>query len=301
MVAPPDRIDVEAAVIDHLRRHLVDRGYPHGDLDDLRDLAIRSANADFRKIAAVPRTWTLPKIPLTFDPMLQQGVDRLRQAVAAGADLTPFQSTSRLDPNFNDHLFSDWGIHHFHLGINQHPLHPEFVGRTGPVLFAFPTQDRFLVIGIDEHGAWTDPQLLEVLHENWPEELSRYRHFGAQASALTNAEEIKNFRKHGVNGAVRLADGTVYTCLNSGRAGDGTPVTVVMAANDLVRTVRQLQKHIDERLQTMAEIVEQKRGLETAKQQFKFVMVREGENRQPGYYLDEQMTGYSFHLQSPPT
>jgi len=284
-----------------LRQHLAALGYPEADLTDLRSLAIRAANAGFRTISINPRSLEMPSPPIVVEQELSLGFERLRTAVEMGDDLTPFQSKRRLNADFHDHLLTDWGIHHFHLGAVDDAHDSRFVARTGPVLYAFLTANRFLALCIDKHGTWADPQLLQVLHSQWPEVIAFCQVAEKVLNPLSRESEIRAFRQAGINAFVQLADGTVYRSLNEGgRVIDGTPLRVVMSANHLVATVRQIQKHINEMLPRAHVVVAEKRGVDPSLLRFEVVIEREGVERPAGWWLDEVTTGYPFFLQEAP-
>lgn len=282
-----------------MRDHLDQRGYSHADLKELRDLAIRVANADFRAIASQPRIFQMPSPPFGIAPELLDGFTALHLAVTEGQDLTYFQSKKRLNADFHDHLLSDWGIHHFHLGAGPDSADSRFVSRTGPLLFGFVTDSHFLAIGIDGHAQWADPDLLERLHRYFPSAIADCRVSGPLQGALTTKEEIASFRKAGVNGVVTLPDGTHYRA-KGGRTTNGAPIYAVTAANRLVANVRRIQRHVNAQLPTMRVKVAEERGVHPEGLVFEVVMVRMGESRTAGFWLDEVTTGYSFLLQEAP-
>lgn len=302
--ATPDStsdLNVETSMIAHLRGLLAEQGYLNNDLADLRSLAIRAANAAFRRIQPKARRVETPSPSFGISPELQQGVTLLFKAVEYGLDLTPFQSKLRLtDPDFHDHLLTDWGIHHFHLGASMDANDSRFIARTGPVLYAFVTDENFFAIGIDLHGKWADPQLLETLHKNWPKALGALRVEGQIMQPLATESEIKEFRRTGINGFVQLSDGTVYRSASVGRTTDGTPIRAVLSANNLIASVRQVQKQLDMKLSDMRAKVSEKRKIDPASLSFEVAIVREGADRSAGFWLDEITTGYCFHLQGPP-
>ena len=171
--------------------------------------------------------------------------------------------------------------------------------RTGPVLYAFLTDDRFLALGIDNHGEWSNPTLLEILHRNWPEELAACRLTDQVLGALETKDDIKAFRDAGVNGAVKLGDGTVYRSYTLGRTLDGTPTDAVWKATLLLRNVRVLQKHLDEKFAGMRDNIVARRSVDPASLAFSLVVEREGGARDAGVWLDEATTGYSYYLHGP--
>lgn len=290
-------LDFEADVMKQLRDRLVVSGYPESDLLDFGSLARRCANVDFRRITQRPRTFVMPTPPFAIPPPLLQGFTALKLAVERGADLTPNQSTLRLNADYHDPLLSDWGVHHFHLGVGPHPTVPGFVKRTGPLLFALTSETHFFALGIDQHGAWEDIELLEVAHRNWPALLAHHRVEGKVTNALRTSAEVKAFRKVGINGAVELSDGTVYGWSGGGMTADGTPVKVARAATLLVAEVRRLEREVFARLDEFRAKLSAETGLDPATFGFRLAMVRRGEDREPGFWLDDPGGRYRILIQ----
>jgi hypothetical protein len=293
---------VESAFLTHLSEHLSLLGYPNSSLTDLRELAIRATNVGLRAIEARPRRLELPSPPFAVAADLQDGFNNLGVAVRNGDDLTPFQSKLRLNKaDFHDQLLTDWGIHHFHLGSGQDPMDPRFMKRTGPVLYAFLTEDRFLALSIDEHGSWSDPQLLEVLHRNWPEVIAGSLVADQVLHALETEADIQAFRDSGINGVVRLSDGTLYRSHTLGQTSDKKSLNAVLSGIALVRQVKAIQKHLDNRFAKMRSTIVTKRNADPSTFRFKLAIVRGGADRKAGVYLDEETTGYSFVLRASPS
>lgn len=90
----------------------------------------------------------------------------LENKITNGESLFPHQSKSVSNLTSEDCLLYSWSIHHFHLGETLEI--GGFIKRTGPVLFAYVTDDAFYMIDIKQHGTWSDKGLLQTLYENWP-------------------------------------------------------------------------------------------------------------------------------------
>ena len=81
-------------------------------------LSLTFWNARLRFVGLVPRTVHLAK-EFQCPPASQADLDALTTKFETGDDVNPHFSNERLDTkkaNFNDGLFNDWRIQHFHLG-----------------------------------------------------------------------------------------------------------------------------------------------------------------------------------------
>ena len=123
-------------------------------------------NVRHRRVAQRPRK--VHRAVYTVPPKLVAGERLFLTAVAAGADLRPYQSKKLEKADFNDGMLNDFGIQHFHLGATPHPTKPGFMVRTEPVLFAMVREDDFYSLGCHAHGVWSQTGLLDLIHATWP-------------------------------------------------------------------------------------------------------------------------------------
>lgn len=144
-------------------------------------------------------------------------------------------------------VLNDWGIFHFHLG---HEIESDgYAERTGPVLFGFITHDSFHEINIYNHGNWSNTDLIEIVHRNWPHLLEKFRLDDVVQMAYTpSSTTVKEFRKNQINSFIQVADGTVYSQPGSGYATDGTAVDVSVATIRYKKFMDHLQKSVIENL-----------------------------------------------------
>jgi len=111
------------------------------------------------------------------------------------------------DADYEDAMMNDWGIHHLHLGTTVDA--GGFVDRTGPVLYARLEPKDVYLLTVMEHGEWANQQLVQIIHDNWPRLLDRYRLRGVTLPSSVTDGDIKRLRKGGVNTILRVTDGTV--------------------------------------------------------------------------------------------
>lgn len=136
---------------------------------------------------------------------LQNGWNIFRTKVEAGDDINPHQSTTMKRKGYTDFMLSTWQIHHFHLGETLQPS--GYIQRTGKILYAMVKEDVVLALKIDEHNHWSDKDLLDIAHVNWPKLTSDWD-VDATPEADFSSEEIGKLRKAGVNTIAQRADGT---------------------------------------------------------------------------------------------
>lgn len=139
--------------------------------------------------------------------------------IKAGGDLRPYLSRhilkkKRLDKN--DRLLNSWGIHHLHFRTEG----------TDQLLFCVIAESDVFVIQILPHNAtcvWVNTQLIQILHENWPELILRAKHDGLLPEAIS-ADKRLTLRSYNANFAVTVADGTVYLPLAGGTTASGDSI-----------------------------------------------------------------------------
>lgn len=171
-------------------------------LDD-EHISLTFWNARLRFVGLVPRVVHLSK-EFQCPAVSQADLDALTKKFEAGDDVNPHLSKGRLnadDPNFNDGLFDDWRIQHFHLGKDGK--------RGGDCLFAVVQSDAVFYIGIYPHGVYGDVELVERIKDNWPRLLGHQMTIPPTLTPPT-ATEIMQARKGGITMPTQLPDGSVW-------------------------------------------------------------------------------------------
>ena len=115
-----------------------------------------------------------------------------------------------------DGLYLDWNILHLHLGnINADSSSAE---RTGETLHLMVIGNEAYLIKIGQHGfgAYTDPEELKIIHNNWPELLKVLNFIPDQN---INSEDRIKMRNGGVNTFPTFTD-------NTGKLITATPVKI---------------------------------------------------------------------------
>jgi hypothetical protein len=222
---------------------LTEAGYTF-DRNDPPEVTLRKyLNVRMRRIKPAKRT-TFKAKAFTCPSHHQAGLDLLITKSDAGDDLRAYQSTSLDNPDFNDAMLQDWNISHFHLGTIPYPRNPSFMDRTGPVLFAFVTNDSLYCIDVMVHGSWSDVQLLDAVYENWPDLLKPFVLHGIKLANAYKNDEIAKLRKAGLVVATTRPDGTIHGPAGLGYSANGDSVQVALQLSAIMRNCRDTQNAV---------------------------------------------------------
>ncbi|MCE0881290.1 hypothetical protein [Pseudomonas putida] len=209
-----------------------------------KDICVLFHHAGKRRIEPRPRQVVLAN---TFEcpQELNPGWTVLRNKIEAGADLSPHLSLQIEKVMATDRLLLDWGVYHLHLGLAGHHKNTNFVERTGPVVFGYPTQDTFHAIGVYAHGAWSDSSVIETLHANWPELTGSAKIRGEFTLAQQYTDDDrKKLRASGINVITALSDGTFLFPLGGGYAGNGVSIEGVTASDRERKKIESLERKL---------------------------------------------------------
>jgi hypothetical protein len=211
-----------------------------GKMSD-EDVFISFFNWQKRKVQPVSRKIYKSRkfnCPAQFSNVLINIID----CITTGKDITPYLSKAITRLNCSDSMLNDWGIHHLHLGDDTDGT--GFIERTDPLLFVKFTDKAAYLVNIYPHGAWTKQDIVEIIHNDWPEIIASYKVENVIGLAFTpNDEDVKALRESNINTMLQLKDGTVYTPIGLGYMSDGTAMDVMLK---LTNTRRILSKAEDE-------------------------------------------------------
>ena len=214
------------------RDELESVGFDTSSIED-KDIPFKYFTVVLRTIEKKPRT--IYKAANFICPAeLQAGLTILEDKITRGKSLFPHQSKSVNNLTSEDCLLYSWSIHHFHLGETLETC--GFIKRTGPVLFAYVTDDAFYMIDIKQHGAWSDKGLLQTLYDNWPSLLQGWKIDG-KPEVNFNSKEIGKLRKAHINAIVELNDGSSFVGPGYGMTAAGTPVEATLKYRGIMRHI----------------------------------------------------------------
>ena len=157
-----------------------------------------------------------------FDEQSERKVER-------GENINPYLSRKLPNLSANDELLNDWGIQHLHLGSSliTKKKNRGFIEGTPELLFVYFDEQSAYFIVIGDHESFGDQELLEILHDNWPEILEKFKAPNIKSvipDDLTKKQRYQ-MRKAGYNLGVNvMRDGTAYVMVGGGImwSGDNT-------------------------------------------------------------------------------
>jgi hypothetical protein len=149
-------------------------------------------------------------------------------------------------------MLNDWGVYHFHLGTVIEG--DGFIERTGPLLYARVLPDRILCLQILAHQNWTNRDLIEICHANWPDTLAPYRlPAGVVPPPNSTEPELQQLRRAHVNTFVQVPDGTAYAPPGNGATTSGVAVDVAMACNKYRKIMRNFERYVESNIGNIAQ------------------------------------------------
>lgn len=173
------------------------------------------------------------------------GWRNLQKKIEAGESLKPHQSKDHKSFSNQDGLLDDWGVHHFHLGVGPHPKYPGLVERTPHVVFALVTDDVFYAINTYLHEGWASTEVVETLHQNWPDAIRQFVIHGIPSDPVTETQR-KTLRKKRANCFVTVKDGTVYGPLGGAMSSAGIAIDAVMRTDVCHDQIERFQCAVEE-------------------------------------------------------
>ena len=243
---PKLKANFEADWLLYLREQMINvHGWSADDhlILDKMNVGYRYFDSLRRRIVAVPR---VVKTAYDFVCPLESldGWNTLQEKVRKGLDINPHLSKGHKSLVNRDGLLAEWGVHHFHLGITADQKNPKFIGRTSSLLYALVTDNLFCVINVFSHKSFTDLSILESIHRNWPELISKYR-----AKNVTGAtwapEQRKALRDKNANTLTTMSDGTVYFPISGGVTASGLNIEAVQLSDYWLIVIRNLQNEVE--------------------------------------------------------
>ncbi|MCS6192603.1 hypothetical protein [Shewanella baltica] len=160
-----------------------------------------------------------------------------------GVDVNPFLSKQvkarhQNKDNKTDLLRFEWGIHHIHF---------EEGGKGDDMLFVYFDGDDAYLLDILLHEkkevgnvTWTNTSLIQILHDYWPQAISRAILQTGSKEILTQ-EERRILRKKAGNTTVTVEDGTEYLPLGGSFTSSKHPARAIIGTDRLVDRVRVLE------------------------------------------------------------
>ena len=251
--------DLKLAIVSEFQR----QGISFPESADLDHLASRYLEMRIRRIEPVPRKVhfseeirdSLGTLSRETDPKVRgkaleaKGtVFYLRHLFESGDTVMPFLSreVNNTEPKKPDGLLWDYAMHHLHL--SRRDGRHGFVKGSRWLLFVIVADQDVFFVDVRPHVdpekfQWVHQDLLDIVHNNWPELTeSRVLH-GFTARKITNAEKLELRRKN-VNVAHQVG-GRVIAPLGFGTSGDGHSKLCRFLADKLLHDLEQHQGILD--------------------------------------------------------
>jgi hypothetical protein len=194
-------------------------------------------------------------------------LDQFIDKAESGQDLKPHLSKKIYEkPEFKDLMFYDWQIFHFHLGTEPDVDNPNFIARTGELLFVLidPNTSTMYLIDILDHE-FTNQNLIDIIDENWPNVLDPYTMKGISEIDINPSDvDIKIARKTGSNLPIKTSSGRVLIAMGGGYASDNTSILNQCCSHEIKENIKKIhQKFIDHKLTKQKELIEAENNFKT--------------------------------------
>jgi len=183
----------------------------------VQENTIRFLNACRRMPLARPRAVHESR-ELSIPQKFAQDYLALKEIIRTGGDLKPYLSRDILKkkrPDKNDCLLNAWGFQHLHFRPDgtDHILFSKITNSDVFAIQAFPHNDD---------GLWVKDELIEIMHVNWPEEIS----YGILRGLPPNegghgTEKRVELRGYNANFITTTKDGTQYLAPGGGLMASG--------------------------------------------------------------------------------
>ncbi len=239
------KIDLRSDWVELLKERLDALGFDTSKFDNDQDLKFAFFGLVNRLVPTESRDVHVSnefEVPEEHHP----GVNALEEKFENGRPVWPHQSKGLSSTDRQDHMLSDWGIQHFHLGTEAEDDSP-YMQRTGPLLFAMVEGEDAYFIDVEEHGAWAKEELLRIVKNNWPQLLEDYRldTFDTLACSIDDLDKTQRqqMRRNGINVFLEI-DSEHYAPPGGGLTSAGTSMDVVVQSDRFVKCLDHLESYV---------------------------------------------------------
>ena len=251
--------DLTVAIVSDFRH----QGISFPECAGLDHLAGRYLEMRIRRIEPVPREVhfseeihvSLGNLSREADPKVPEEaleawrtVFYLRYLFESGYTVMPFLSeeVNNTEPQKPDGLLWDYAMHHLHLSRKDGKR--GFVKRSRWLLFAVVADQDVFFVDVRPHRdrenlQWVHQDLLDIVHNNWPELTESRLLHGVTGDKVSNAEKLELRRKN-VN-LVHEVGGRAIAPLGFGIAGDGHSILCRFLADKLLHELKQHQRILE--------------------------------------------------------
>lgn len=231
-----------------MSRELDQAGLPTASLQANEEVSLAYWNYRLRLITDVPRKVHLAR-EFVCPPQHQAVLDDLKRKVERGEDINRHRSRAAYDPEqkaFNDRLFNDWGVQHFHLGPENH--NDVVTHRTGRCLYAYLTTVDAYFLDVMPHNQYEKKELMLRMHRNWPDVIAEHRAPGVVVTEEDDLSDddanIKTLRGGGFTYLLTL-DGVPYITPGGGYMTSGHSFLACRRSDRAFNQLHEWQERIE--------------------------------------------------------
>jgi len=179
-----------------------------------------------------------------------------------GDDLNPYLSRHAFDPEFQDGLLNDWGIHHLHLNNRKDNEIDYLYSTSGCLLFVAvgETDVYFLETrphnesyrSSPEYPLWVRNEFLKIIKNNWNNLLKSSELDGFKPAEPMNRDDQIVFRDNNVYTLAQIDD-KVYLPFGGGITTSGVGGRQVEARTGLLTDLSRDQRYIENKTDEIKE------------------------------------------------
>ena len=277
-----------------LRERLRIRGYEECSIDTIEDdydLVLAYFGALRRMVSMVKRT-VFKANGFVCPPVYVSALAEIERKIASGANINPYLSRKLPDLGANDELLNDWGIQHLHLGssVITKKKNRGFIEGTPKLLFVYFDEQSAYFIVVGDHDSFGDQELLQMLHDNWPEVLEKSKNPNIKSvipDDLTSKQRDQ-MRRAGYNmGANVMRDGTAYVLVGGGIMSSGDNTLDVYGTNRLHTWAHRQTNNLCDLAPVMAAELKRRHGLEVV-EPITLRLIVEGRSDSRWFLIDDK-------------
>ncbi|MEL6439291.1 MAG: hypothetical protein AAFQ80_08580 [Cyanobacteria bacterium J06621_8] len=189
--------------------------------------------------------------------IVRKGIEQLIHKAKSGQNLK-YRLSPHLIKNFleQDTLLNDWGIFHFHLGLDKE--NDKFVTNYDRVVYAYLNNGVMYLIKVGSHKDFSDQNLIAIIENNWTELLDPFTlrriksieygkdHKGNIINAPTD-EDIKKYRKSGAIYILKTQKGRFVGSLGGGYTITGNRLSSVRQSKHIIINIREIETFITQK------------------------------------------------------
>ena len=252
-----------------LRERLRIRGYEECLTDSIKDdysLVLAYFGALRRMVSMVKRT-IFKANGFVCPPEYVSALAEIERKIESGENINPYLSRKLPNLGANDELLNDWGIQHLHLGssVITKKKNKGFIKGTPDLLFVYFDEQSAYFIVVGDHDSFGDQELLQILHDNWPDVLGIFKDPNVKSvipDDLTSKQRDQ-MRRAGYNMGVNvMRDGTAYVMVGGGIMWSGDNTLDVYGTDRLHTWAHRQTKNLRDLVPVMTAGLKRRHGLE---------------------------------------